>query len=269
MFKKRSLIPGGNNRSKRKKIEHFKESFGLEIPDTNITEVPLTKQRNMMGHMQTSGGKLMKPKDSDTNDESANSSDSDDEAKFTLSVNDDVTKEDRLNAESKLDDSNANDTKRPDSSRLFQLKGRSTQTSKQIKQPTNIRTTMLTDYQPDVCKDYQQTGYCGYGDSCKFLHSRDDFKAGWKLNQEWKIEINSDKKPDCEVDLKNVPPNCSICKEDYRSPVITSCGHYFCSKCFTKRVRETPKCVICGQDTHGVAKMATHLKRNLTKKSLQ
>lgn len=266
MFKKRSLVPGGTKQNKRKKIEHCKGNFEPKSADAGITDAPLTKQRTMMGHMQTSGAKLAK---ANTDDECANTDGDDDgdKAKFTLSVNDDVTKEDRLNAESKLED--ANDTKIPDSTVPFGIKDRSTQTSKQIRQPSNIRTTMLTDYQPDICKDYKQTGYCGYGDSCKFLHSRDDFKAGWKLNQEWKIESDSDKNPDVVVNLKNVPPNCSICKEGYKSPVITSCGHYFCSKCFTKRVRENPKCVVCGQDTHGVAKMATHLKRNLTKKSLQ
>ena len=33
-----------------------------------------------------------------------------------------------------------------------------------VKAPTNVRTTTATDYAPDVCKDYKQTGYCGYGD---------------------------------------------------------------------------------------------------------
>lgn len=37
---------------------------------------------------------------------------------------------------------------------------------------STIRTVTIMDYQPDVCKDYKETGYCGYGDSCKFLHDR-------------------------------------------------------------------------------------------------
>ena len=28
---------------------------------------------------------------------------------------------------------------------------------------SNIRVTCRFDYQPDICKDYKQTGYCGYG----------------------------------------------------------------------------------------------------------
>ena len=38
----------------------------------------------------------------------------------------------------------------------------------------HIRATVRMDYQPDLCKDYKETGYCGYGDSCKFLHDRGD-----------------------------------------------------------------------------------------------
>lgn len=32
-----------------------------------------------------------------------------------------------------------------------------------IKAATNIRTVTTTDFAPDVCKDYKQTGFCGFG----------------------------------------------------------------------------------------------------------
>ncbi|KAK2196743.1 bifunctional Zinc finger [Babesia duncani] len=50
---------------------------------------------------------------------------------------------------------------------------------------TNVRTTLRIDYQPDVCKDYKETGYCGFGDTCKFLHDRSDYKSGWQIEKEW------------------------------------------------------------------------------------
>lgn len=36
-----------------------------------------------------------------------------------------------------------------------------------VKGPANVRTITLTDYQPDICKDYKETGFCGFGDTCK------------------------------------------------------------------------------------------------------
>lgn len=47
----------------------------------------------------------------------------------------------------------------------------------------HVRTTVRFDYQPDVCKDYKETGYCGYGDACKFVHDRGDYKSGWELER--------------------------------------------------------------------------------------
>eukprot|EP00245_Coleochaete_scutata_P003954 TRINITY_DN16060_c0_g1_i2.p1 TRINITY_DN16060_c0_g1~~TRINITY_DN16060_c0_g1_i2.p1 ORF type:complete len:200 (-),score=46.43 TRINITY_DN16060_c0_g1_i2:833-1432(-) len=31
----------------------------------------------------------------------------------------------------------------------------------------HIRWSVRFDYQPDICKDYKETGTCGYGDACK------------------------------------------------------------------------------------------------------
>ncbi len=28
-------------------------------------------------------------------------------------------------------------------------------------------------------------GFCGYGDSCKFMHDRGDYKAGWQIEKEY------------------------------------------------------------------------------------
>jgi RING finger protein 113A len=54
-----------------------------------------------------------------------------------------------------------------------------------IRAPNNLRVTVRWDYQPDICKDYKETGYCGFGDSCKFMHDRTDYKHGWQLERDW------------------------------------------------------------------------------------
>jgi len=54
-----------------------------------------------------------------------------------------------------------------------------------LRAPTFIRTTAVFDYQPDVCKDYKETGFCGFGDSCLYMHDRSDYKTGWQQEKEW------------------------------------------------------------------------------------
>lgn len=152
-----------------------------------------------------------------------------------------------------------------------------------LKAPTNIRTITVTDYAPDVCKDYKQTGFCGFGDNCKFLHAREDYAAGWKLDKEWEMS-NKGKKPggtivasanrdakekeesfDVQL-LEKIPFACIICKGPYKTPLTTKCGHYFCESCAMKRYKRDPTCAACGENTGGTFKVAKNLQKLLDKK---
>jgi len=153
-----------------------------------------------------------------------------------------------------------------------------------VKAPTNIRTITVTDFAPDVCKDYKQTGFCGFGDSCKFLHAREDYKQGWQLDKEWE-NVTKGKKvtggtkiasanrnaeeedsDDDDAMLEGIPFACIICKEKYKDPIVTKCGHYFCESCALKRYRKDPSCAACGAGTGGVFNVAKGLKKLLDRK---
>eukprot|EP01031_Cornospumella_fuschlensis_P046071 gene46071-56396_t len=69
-----------------------------------------------------------------------------------------------------------------------------------MKAPTFLRSTVRFDYQPDICKDYKETGFCGFGDSCKFLHDRSDYKSGWQLEKEWEEKQNNKKRKLQEIE---------------------------------------------------------------------
>ncbi|KAM7535118.1 hypothetical protein Aperf_G00000094516 [Anoplocephala perfoliata] len=137
-----------------------------------------------------------------------------------------------------------------------------------MRAPAHLRATVRWDYQPDICKDYKETGFCSFGDSCKFLHDRSDYKHGWQLEQEYaegfygvegsdnRYEIKSDVDEDAD---EHLPLKCIICRGDFKDPVVTNCKHYFCSSCAIKRLKKTTRCYACTEDTKGVFKMARDL----------
>ncbi|KAI0745290.1 hypothetical protein C8Q76DRAFT_605352 [Earliella scabrosa] len=132
---------------------------------------------------------------------------------------------------------------------------------------STIRTVTIVDYQPDVCKDYKETGYCGYGDTCKFLHDRGTYLAGWQLD---KLAANPRKDAaedasDTDSDDEDVPFACLICRKPYTDPVVTRCEHYFCSACAIKRFARTPKCAACGAPTGGIFNRADKVIAKLKK----
>ncbi|KAK4219465.1 hypothetical protein QBC37DRAFT_436653 [Rhypophila decipiens] len=123
---------------------------------------------------------------------------------------------------------------------------------------SNVRTTVVTDYSADVCKDYKQTGFCGFGDNCKFLHSREDYKQGWQLDREWEsvtkgrqnlggtTVAHADRRSRA-VDENDEPADdsplaCAICGETCRLPV-------------------DPNCAVCGAATNGLFNSSKHLER--------
>ncbi|ADM11706.1 putative zinc finger domain-containing protein [Encephalitozoon intestinalis ATCC 50506] len=83
-----------------------------------------------------------------------------------------------------------------------------------------------------ICKPFRETGYCGYGDSCKYLHER---SIGFS-----EMGMISDD------DLL-----CGICKKTFEERVLTECGHSFCSLCAIKKYQDGDECNVCGKAVYG------------------
>src|SRR5204863_4385999 len=98
-------------------------------------------------------------------------------------------------------------------------------------------------------------GFCGFGDTCKFLHAREDYKQGWELDRDWeikgkaggtkKVAAQAVDESDSDSELENIPFACVICKGEYKTPIVTKCGHYFCESCALKRYKKNASCAIC------------------------
>lgn len=126
-----------------------------------------------------------------------------------------------------------------------------------VRAPSNLRSTVRWDYKPDICKDYKETGYCGFGDSCIFMHDRSDYKTGWQIeleyaagkhNQEDKSDASKGKVPETE----QIPFKCLICRQSFKDPVVTKCKHYFCSSCALNHHKKSTRCHVCQAQTQGI-----------------
>ena len=157
-----------------------------------------------------------------------------------------------------------------------------------IRAPTNIRTTCRFDYQPDICKDYKDTGFCGFGDTCIYLHDRGDTMSGWQLEKVWE-EKQKAKKKEQEEQMERfmngvgesengkdasgkasavssaddgLPFACFLSRKAFEDPVVTTCGHYFSQSdlqdYFSKQEGDM-RCPICNKNTHGVMNQPTKL----------
>jgi RING finger protein 113A len=120
----------------------------------------------------------------------------------------------------------------------------------------------------DLFLDRVETGFCGFGDTCKFLHDRGDYLHGWQLDNSFlsssaaggsflakqAARANGEQDAD-DPDNENedLPFACLLCRKPFgNEPIITLCGHYFDSGCAVKRFAKTGKCFACGKGTNGV-----------------
>jgi RING finger protein 113A len=139
-----------------------------------------------------------------------------------------------------------------------------------LRAPSNLRVTSVFDYKPDVCKDYKETGYCGYGDTCIYMHDRGEYKSGYELEKEWqaKNKLKAAALARGEVwkeedgttadggnkttQMAARPFSCHICRKPFTRPVETLCGHFFCQRCAFGAYAKSSKCAVCGAQTKGV-----------------
>ncbi|CAI4230827.1 unnamed protein product [Auanema sp. JU1783] len=131
-----------------------------------------------------------------------------------------------------------------------------------VRAPSFLRQTVRWDYAPDICKDYKETGYCTFGDSCKFLHDRSDYKHGWEIEQDFEAGTLNDidnTNYEIEEEVERLPESCYICTNPFVDPVVTRCKHYFCESCALTSFRRTKNCRVCGENTGGVFNVAKNI----------
>ncbi|XP_077108871.1 E3 ubiquitin-protein ligase RNF113A [Ranitomeya variabilis] len=137
-----------------------------------------------------------------------------------------------------------------------------------IRAPEHLRATVRWDYQPDICKDYKETGFCGFGDSCKFLHDRSDYKHGWQLErelEEGRYGANDEENYEVSSGEEDLPFKCFICRDTFKNPIITKCKHYFCEGCALQHYRKSKRCYVCNTQTNGVFNPAKELIAKMEK----
>lgn len=232
-------ITASNEKSPQR--EHITANSGHENDEDNIVDVLPTE-------------KIKDRKSKSNQEKSLLSSSTKSHTKSVLPIHDTIIK---ANREGKHDESYLD---RITSTNVNEFDELDTEKKKKDVGPTkvskHVRVTSRMDYQPDICKDYYETGFCGYGDNCKFAHVREkyvnsiEYTKAWENEQKKKLEDARAQKDSSQ----QLPHACFICRQPFKDPIVTLCGHYFCSKCAIDRYNggKEPHCACCGQNTKGV-----------------
>ncbi|UMM22689.1 hypothetical protein L5515_003783 [Caenorhabditis briggsae] len=132
-----------------------------------------------------------------------------------------------------------------------------------------LRATVRWDFAPDICKDYKETGFCTFGDSCKFVHDRSDYKHGWEIDEEYeagKYGVEDDEDYEIRDQDDAFPEDCFICGNPFVDPIVTKCKHYFCTMCALNAFKKSSKCPVCHQNTEKIMNAAKDLINFLKRK---
>jgi RING finger protein 113A len=122
--------------------------------------------------------------------------------------------------------------------------------------PDNSKPTCRFDFAKDLCKDYNETGYCVFGDTCIFLHDRGDYKSGWELELEWNENMKKGQGKDPKATENPLPDradekSCFVCSKEFVSPVVAECGDKFCESCALGAFSKSQKCPKCKKSWNG------------------
>lgn len=91
--------------------------------------------------------------------------------------------------------------------------------------------------------------------------------AGWQLDKLAETpRKHVEDASESDSDDEDIPFACLICRKPYTDPVVTRCGHYYCSACAIKRYAKTPKCLACGAPTGGIFNRADKIIDKVNKK---
>jgi RING finger protein 113A len=59
---------------------------------------------------------------------------------------------------------------------------------------------------------------------------------------------------------------CPICNSEFKSPIVTKCGHHFCEACILQHYKKKTKCFVCGSSLGGIFNCALDLEKRIAKR---